>query len=233
MVIGLIFTGGEGPQPQRIKAIMEEACTAVSAAGDKPLAVAADSGLLLAESAGVSVDWIVGDMDSLAELAESSPGKISGPGFIDRLAAYPPEKILRHPPDKDFTDTELAFFLLRESCEKIWIIGGGGGRLDQLLGIRSLFERDDPPERWLTSADDIRCIGAASSELAVSGNDPLFPVSVFPLGCGPWEAESTGLKWPLAGLPWARDFIAISNVAPTGTFTIKAKQGRFLVMRPL
>ena len=224
-LLGLIFTGGEGPAPQRIIRIMEEAH---QAAGDKPLIVAADSGLLLAETAGVGIDWIIGDMDSLAEHGKSG---------LNRLDAYPPENIIRHPHDKDFTDTELAFSLLREkNCGTIWIIGGGGGRLDQLFGIRSLFERDDPPERWITAADDIRCIGAVNSlvsELSVSHNSPLCPVSVFPLGCGPWEAESSGLKWPLAGLPWARDFIAISNEAPDGTFTITVRQGRFLVMWPL
>ena len=239
---GLLFTGGEGPDPRQIARVMEQAHPAknsaaapgtgyaVSGAEDdasgRLLVAAADSGLLLAESGGIIPDWIIGDMDSLAE---------ADPAGLTRLAAYPPEKILRHPADKDFTDTELAFSLLRKKgCGKIWVIGGGGGRLDQLLGIRSLFERDDPPERWLTASDDIRCIGSAvvPSELAVSGHAPLFPVSVFPVGTGPWEAESSGLKWPLAGLPWARDFIAISNVAPAGTFTIKAKQGRFLVMWP-
>jgi thiamine pyrophosphokinase len=251
--LGLIFTGGEGPSPEQCARIVEEArgvvrgvsCAALGAASRaEPLVVAADSGLLLAESAGVKSDWIVGDMDSLG--AEAG-----------RLAAYPPERVLRYAEDKDFTDTELAFSLLREQgCAKIWILGGGGGRLDQLLGLRSLFERDDPPERWFTAEDDICCIEGASaastpgaslpagadpaafvpSERAVersARNAPLFPVSVLPLGTGPWEAESSGLKWSLAGLPWRRDFIAISNVAPEGHFCIKAVRGRFLVMVPL
>ena len=222
-ILGLIFTGGEGPQPQHIAAIAEDARIA---GGGAPLIAAADSGLLLAQGSGAEADWIVGDMDSLGENAKSG---------LNSLDAFPPEKIIRHPHDKDLTDTELAFSLLREKgCGKIWIIGGGGGRLDHLLGIRSLFERDDPPERWITAAEDIRCIGESiSAALIVSHNTLLCPVSVFPLGGGPWEAESSGLKWPLSGLPWTRDFIAISNVAPDGNFTIKAKQGRFLVMWPL
>ena len=224
--LGLIFTGGEGPVTEQILCIMREAQIL---SGDKLLLVAADSGLLLAEKAGLKSDWIIGDMDSLG-IEES------------RLAAYPAEKILRFPEDKDFTDTELAFSLLREKgCKRIWIIGGGGGRLDQLLGLRSLFERNDPPERWITAAEDIRCLEALQrheifvpSELVVSSahNDPLFPVSVFPLGNGPWNAESSGLKWSLSGLPWRRDFIAISNEAPDGIFSISAIYGRFLVLMP-
>ena len=216
--IGVIFTGGEGPPPHQIDRIMEEA----HALGD-PVIAAADSGLLLAEKAGLTPDWIIGDMDSLEEYGGS------------RLKAYPPEKIFRYPHDKDFTDTELAFSLLREKgCVIVWIAGGGGGRLDQLFGIRSLFERDNPPERWVTGADDIYCIEAGHKSLAAGLEKKTYGlVSVFPLGPGPWEAESTGLKWPLAGLTWARDFIAISNEAPDGYFSIKARKGRFLVMRLL
>jgi thiamine pyrophosphokinase len=193
--------------------------------------VAADSGLLLAEAAGLRPDWIIGDMDSLAP---------------DRLAPYPPEKILRYPPDKDFTDTELALTLLREKgCGPVWIIGGGGGRLDQLFAIRSLFEREYPPERWITGGEDIHCLQAPLSKtplcemmlpstLDISlDRTPLVPVSVFPLGDGPWEAESSGLRWPLAGLSWNRGFFGISNEAPDGNFTVKALRGRFMVMSPI
>ena len=237
--LGLIFTGGEGPLVDQILCIMGEAQILP---GNRPVLVAADSGLLLAEKAGLTVDWIIGDMDSL-------PAEEKGSGVCSqhRLAAYPAEKILKFPEDKDFTDTELAFALLREkNCKRIWIIGGGGGRLDQLFGLRSLFERDDPPERWVTAADDIHCLEAPPlqgckvsgffipSELLVSSahKTPLFPVSVFPLGTGPWEAESTGLKWSLSGLSWHRDFIAISNQAPEGNFSIRAIRGRFLTLMP-
>ena len=221
-MLGIIFTGGEGPLPHNIKSIFEEAA-AVN--GSEIVTAAADSGLLLAESGGISPGWIVGDMDSL--------GKDEG-----RLGSYADEKILRYPRDKDFTDTELAFSLLREKgCRVIWIIGGGGGRLDQLFGIRSLFERADPPQRWITAVDDIFCIDPlcqnVSGVLSKQFNSAVFPVSVFPLGTGPWEAESSGLKWSLAGLKWGRDFIAISNEAEKGGFTITAKQGRFMVIAPI
>jgi thiamine pyrophosphokinase len=221
--LGLLFTGGEGPHPSLAAGIVQEAA---ALPGVKTISAAADSGLLLAEAAGVKSDWITGDMDSLGAEAV-------------RLDAYESEKILRHPKDKDFTDTELAFFLLREKgCGIIWIIGGGGGRLDQLFGIRSLFEREDPPERWITAAEDIYCIEAESKRripgtLKKQFGATVFPVSLFPLGTGPWEAESAGLKWYLSGLNWARDFIAISNAASEGNFTITAKRGRFMVMVPL
>jgi len=235
--IGLLFTGGEGPSAGQCIRITEEAR---SLSCGIPLIAAADSGLLLAEKAGIEPDWIIGDMDSLGTEAS-------------RLKNYPAEKILTYPTDKDFTDTELAFTLLREKGgEKIWIIGGGGGRIDQLFGIRSLFERDYPPERWITAGEDIHCIepgnAAISSMLAVSPMLDIFPlldirrpahtgslspVSVFPLGSGPWEVESSGLSWPLAGLGWNRGFFGLSNEAPGGSFTVTARQGRFMVITPL
>ncbi|MDR2702544.1 MAG: thiamine diphosphokinase [Spirochaetaceae bacterium] len=223
--LGIVFTGGEGPEPCAINVNLTA----------KPLIVAADSGLFLAEEAGLPPDWIVGDMDSVD---------------AERLAGHVPEKILRFHSDKDYTDTELAISLLREKgCGPVWIIGGGGGRIDHLFGIRALFEREYPPERWITAAEDIRCLqapqqsaarhsagqkpcGALPSvlEFASGSRAPLAPVSVFPLGDGPWEAESAGLKWPLAGLGWNRGFFGLSNEAPEGVFTIRVKQGRFMVI---
>jgi thiamine pyrophosphokinase len=156
-----------------------------------------------------------------------------------RLAPYPPETVFRYPAAKDFTDAELALSLLWDrGGGEIWLAGGGGGRTDHLLGIRSLFERDRSPARWITAAEDIRCVeggGPLPAELTFpGGGSPAEPgparVSVFPLGAGPWEAESEGLRWPLGGLPWDRGFFGLSNEAPLGSFTIRAVRGRFLAV---
>ena len=233
--LGILFTGGDGPPAEwlRTLSLPDRGLPPDSESSSGALLAAADSGLLLAERAGLRPHWIIGDMDSLE---------------AERLAAYPPEIILRYPHDKDFTDTELAFSLLREKgCGPVWIIGGGGGRIDQLFGIRALFEREYPPERWVTAREDVRCIQAPSvsvcegkggvmfpSSVEVSSvHAPLDPVSVFPLGDGPWEAESSGLTWPLAGLAWSRGFFGLSNSAPNGAFTVSAKRGRFFVITPL
>jgi thiamine pyrophosphokinase len=203
---GIVFIGGRGPGPGLSRALAEGA----------DLIAAADSGLIAAEAAGVRPHWVLGDMDSLDD-----------PRRLDR---YPPERVLRYPPDKDYTDTELALaFLWERGCDETWIIGGGGGRLDHLFAIRSLFERQPCPDRWLTAGEDVRCLsGEASFEAP-----PDRMVSVFPLGGGPWAAKSRGLRWPLEGLPWNRGFFGISNTAPGGSFSIKAEQGRFMVILPL
>lgn len=207
-MLGIVFTGGEGPGPDLSRRILGEAPGRI-------LSIAADSGLMAAEEAGFRPDWIVGDMDSLDDPA--------------RLEKYPPERVLRYPGDKDFLDTELALSLLWEKgCTETWLLGGGGGRMDHLLGIRSLFEREAFPDRWITAREDVRAVeapGELALETAAGGI-----VSVFPLGPGPWDAESRGLKWSLAGLAWNRGFIGVSNVAESGVFRIGARRGRFMVI---
>jgi len=220
-LLGIIFTGGEGPPPKIVRRLVE---------GEKDaLVVAADSGLVAAERAGLKPDFIIGDMDSLDDQ-------------LTRLASYPPECVMRYGHDKDYTDTELALSLaVEKGCREVWIIGGGGGRIDHLFAIRSLFEREFFPNRWVTDSADIRCIDAQlpASTFGVGGNTLRAclkkgaVVSVFPLGDGPWEAQSTGLKWQLAGLSWNRGFFGLSNVAEDGEFAIKAQAGRFMAILPL
>ncbi|MDR1899637.1 MAG: thiamine diphosphokinase [Treponema sp.] len=220
---GIAFIGGEGPAPALCRRLVEEARPP---AGPAALVAAADSGLAAAEDAGLRPDWIVGDMDSLEEL----------PGGLLRLAAYPPDRVRRCRRDKDLTDTELALELLWEQgCGDTWIVGGGGGRLDHLLALRALFERDRFPRRWITAAEDIRCVAAPAVLTAgAAGGPSVLPpgtlVSVFPLGEGPWRAESAGLRWPLDDLAWHRGFAGVSNEAETGEFSIQAAAGRFMVV---
>jgi len=213
-LLGIIFTGAEAPKAQVIKRFLE-------AQTKDTVFIAADSGLAAAQDAGIKLDWVIGDFDSLDDEA--------------RLTSIPPQRVIRFEHDKDYTDTELAFSLaIEKGCVEIWIIGGGGGRLDHLLGIRSLFERKLFPRRWITSSEDIRCIDAGESQFEVSlCLEKNAIVSVFPLGSGPWEAQSAGLKWQLSGLSWDRGFFGLSNEAVNGDFTITAKSGRFMIILPI
>jgi thiamine pyrophosphokinase len=180
---------------------------------------------MAAENAGIQPDWICGDMDSLDDLG--------------RLEKYPAERVIRYPCDKDYTDTELALSLLWEKgCDEVWILGGGGGRVDHIFALRALFERDRFPRRWCTAAEDIFAVQAPAvfesgllfgAENAVPGA----PVSVFPLGPGPWKASSSGLQWPLDNLSWNRGFFGLSNRSTGEVFSIKAEAGRFMVICPL
>jgi thiamine pyrophosphokinase len=80
--------------------------------------IAADGGAELARMLGLSVDLVVGDMDSIS---------------AETLAGI--EHVERHAVEKDATDLELALVAaLRFEPERVLVLGGGGGRLDHLFG---------------------------------------------------------------------------------------------------
>ncbi|MCL2138588.1 MAG: thiamine diphosphokinase [Treponema sp.] len=211
--LGIVFTGGEGPKADMLRRLL-------NSLPEEPVIAAADSGLNLAEAAGLRPHWIIGDMDSLDD---------------EMLRPYPAEMVIRHPAEKDNTDTELALALLWEKgCGNTWIIGGGGGRIDHLFGIRDLFEREPHPQRWITAAEDIYCIDGTAQNCRLSMTVKQGSiVSVFPLGGGPWKTESRGLKWALDSVRWKRGYNGLSNVATGPQIEISAKQGRFIIILEL
>jgi thiamine pyrophosphokinase len=201
---GVVFIGGNAPKPSVSRKAVEGA----------RIIVAADAGLIAAEAAGLQPDWIVGDMDSLDEQ-----------GAAARLHNYRSDQILRYPQDKDDTDAELALKLLWDKgCDEIVIIGGGGGRIDHIFALRSLFEREPCPNQWITDKEHIFCL-----KEGVFSHETYGLVSVFPTGKGPWQAKSKGLKWSLDRVVWRRGFFGISNAA-NGLFSISVTQGKFLLV---
>lgn len=80
--------------------------------------IAADGGAELARMLGLSVDLVVGDLDSIS---------------AETLAEI--ERVERHAAEKDATDLELALVAaLRLEPERVLVLGAGGGRLDHLFG---------------------------------------------------------------------------------------------------
>lgn len=92
--------------------------------------MAADRGLLYAKEAGLSVDYILGDFDSLPE------------GILDEYMQSG-AKIRTYPPEKDYTDTHLALmWAVEEGAEFITILGGTGTRFDHSfanIGLLSML----------------------------------------------------------------------------------------------
>lgn len=206
----LIFTGGEGPAPEFARRLADAA----------DFVIAADSGLVAALAAGILPDLAVGDFDSLPDRGA--------------LAAMPPGTVFEYPTDKDDTDTELAIRIAAErGADWIGIAGGGGGRLDHLLGVFSLFARRPglAPRAWHTGAESAYAI--AAGETARFGALPGDIVSVFPAGCGGSSGmASEGLKWPLEGLVWEKGGFGISNVATGAGLSISAGANGLVVILP-
>jgi thiamine pyrophosphokinase len=201
---GLVITGGSGPDRKRLTKAAEEATRIV----------AADSGLERALESGIEPDVVVGDMDSLEDR-----------GLLDH---FPAERVRSYPQDKDDTDTEIALNMLYESgAEEIVLAGGGGGRLDHLIGILSLFHRNKHPDMWLTGENEVTAIDDVLVRTGLRGE----VVSLFPVGTEPAQMRSAGLKWPLDGLTWRAGDVGISNVVVAEELRVQMLRGRLIMVR--
>ncbi len=94
---------------------------------DDAIVIAADSGLHQSERLGLSVHFVVGDLDS------------ADPDALDRARAAG-AVVERHPVDKDATDLELALDMARDrGAARITVVGGSGGRLDHFVANVALL----------------------------------------------------------------------------------------------
>ena len=173
----LIFANGRlaaGPLLRQTRADMPQA-----------LVIAADGGARLARSCGLDVDVVIGDMDSIdAQLLEE----------LEKAGA----QLLRHPPDKDETDLELALkWAADQGIRCLRVFGALGGRLDQTLANVSLLALpqlrdcdvqllDGNQRAWLLRPGAHEVIGAAGDT-----------VSLLPLHGPARGLVSAGLRWEL------------------------------------
>ncbi len=201
---GLLIVGGLCPSAR----------TLVRCRADADIIAAADSGIESAIKAGIEPDIVLGDMDSL----------------VDRglLNGFPAERKRILPTDKDETDTEYGLRLLQEmGCTYVVIAGGGGGRMDHALAIAMLFERENPPGRWITEKEDISLV---EGEMELPGRIGGI-VSLFPIGAAAEGLHSEGLKWPLDGLAFRRGYGGISNLIIGDKVRIRVGKGRLLMIK--
>jgi len=205
-MLALLAVGGEGPSRDRLAFRFDSF----------DIICAADSGLALLLSWGLEPDLIVGDMDSI--------------GRIELLEGRPHAEVLRFSTDKDESDTEIGLRILRErGATRIVMAGGGGGRLDHVLALRALFERQGAPSEWHTAGEEILFIKTRERMefIAEIGET----ISVFPLSEGASEMRSQGLTWPLSGLVWKPGDFGLSNRASSREVVVEAGKGSLLVVR--
>ena len=202
---GVLVLGGEHPSVDVIEECIINA----------DLVVAVDSGFDYLWDHGLNFDYVVGDMDSTR--------------YGHAIADLPAEKVIHAPTEKDETDTELGLHFLKErNIETVIMIGGGGGRLDHLLGIVALFDREFRPDEWYTRNEGVISIDQPKSFCRLKGKT----VSLFPAGSGTCTMGSSGLKWPLDELVWERGSVGISNVVVSDEVVLTPKTGRLLFIYP-
>lgn len=177
-VKALIFANGDVNDGSMVRC-------ALAGADSDALIIAADGGARVARYYGFDPQIVVGDMDSLTDDELQV--------FIDAGA-----EIVRHPPEKDETDLELALLLAVErGATWIRVVGGVGDRIDQtmaniyLLGLDALARVDvsmvaGEQEMWMLRCCDHTMIGT-----------PGDTISLIPVG-GPVAGVTTeGLYYPL------------------------------------
>ena len=178
----IIFTGSEFPDLFTPECIMSS-----------DYVIAADSGFEVAKKFGVNVNLCIGDFDSTREIDS-----------IERQAFE------RYPRDKDDSDTSLA---LKKSFslgyEEYVLVGGGGGRLDHLLDLYSLFSRFKAPLTWYTHHEICHRVETTKSFHLLSKERVVSFVPCF------FKGESTvtcrNLVWPLEKYKLTLSSISLSN----------------------
>ena len=109
-----------------ISSYLEHPVDLVEVLKEGDLVVAVDGGYDIAIGQGIKPHILLGDLDSLE-------------GDVPEGEAL---EILRYPPEKDYTDMELALMSLDPSQQdEVLILGGLGGRLDHTVANLQLLER--------------------------------------------------------------------------------------------
>lgn len=201
----LVFAGGDMVNPGR-------------PLPDADLVIAADSGLEHAQAAGMEVDLVVGDLDSVSPVAL----KAAQEGGVE---------VERHPPDKDATDLELALAAaVRHGAGRIVVAGGGGGRIDHLLANALLLASPgwaDVDVEWLVGSARVL---AVREEATIEG-EPGDVLTLLAIGEPVDGVTTEGLEYPLDDdVLLASSTRGVSNVFVGDTATVRVRNGILLVV---
>ncbi len=181
------------------------------------LILAADSGLDAAVDAGVSVDVLVGDLDSVTN---------------ERMSSFAGE-VVRFPVDKDFTDLELALdTALERGATHVVVIGGGGGRLDHELASLLVLTLN----KYATFVCEAR-LGKALVRVVRDSADFVGQagevLSLLPLTDQVDGVTTQGLRWPLQAATLERGATwSVSNEFVGSAASVSVTSGVLLAVQP-
>jgi thiamine pyrophosphokinase len=148
--------------------------------------IAADGGGRHCRALGLEPDILIGDFDSL-------PG--AEVEALERAGA----EIVRHPPEKDATDLELALDLaLARGHTELIVVGAIGDRWDQSLANFLMLATKTPPRGSLVYLDGIQeaRLVRAGEALAIEAAEGDL-VSLIPLSEDAAGVTTHGLAYPL------------------------------------
>ncbi len=148
--------------------------------------IAADSGLHVALALGMTVDLLVGDLDSV------DPRSLAAA----RRAGV---EVREHPAEKDATDLALAMdAAIAYGADRLVVVGGHGGRLDHLLANALLLASPAYASVEVTARMGEATIHVVRSAATLSGT-PGELVSLLPVHGPAHGVTTSGLLYGLDG----------------------------------
>ncbi len=209
----VVFAGGD-PPPRSVVAVL------VGRLPDGAVVIGADSGAEHARALGLTVDVAVGDFDSI------------DPSVLTAIEAGG-AAILRHPPDKDATDLELALdtAMLLE-IDTVTVVGGHGGRVDHFLANCLLLGS----ERYRALALDA-FVGSAHvvvvRDRALIGGHRGDVLTLLAVGGEARGIRTQGLRFPLDdAILQPGSTLGVSNEMVAESATVSVNHGTVLAIRP-
>lgn len=175
--------------------------------------IAADKGLLHLEKQGIAPDLIVGDFDSLGRVPAG-------------------DNILRHPIEKDDTDTMLAIKTgLERGIRTFVLYGGVGGRLDHTYAnLQALTFLADHGARGYLVGDGFVSAAVRNDSLEF-GSDLTGTISVFCPGPTAGGVDLEGLHYPLEDAVLTSGFpLGVSNHFIGESAKVTVRRGTLLVI---
>jgi len=171
-----------------------------------PVVVAADGGVNAAHNLGVQSVAVIGDLDSVSVTG-------TDPATTHRIT------------EQDSTDFEKCVYSVEAPF--LVAVGVGGPRLDHTLAAFNVLVRYKDRRIFLLAGDDLIFLAPPDLKLDLAEGTR---VSLFPMTAA--RGQSTGLRWPIAGLALAPDGrIGTSNSAE-GPVHLRFQSGAVLIILP-
>ena len=182
------------------------------------LRIVVDGALEATHRLGIKPDFIVGDFDTVNH---------------DLLEHYEKSIILRHPPEKDQTDTELAIeTALCANCRELVFFGATGSRLDHSLGNIFLLENVLKQGIKAEILNENNRLYLKNQGFTLNRNNTWGEfLSLLPLSETVEGVTLTGFKYPVEQLTFYRErTLGISNEITEEEARVEFSKGTFIVV---
>lgn len=183
---------------------------------DDDIVICTDGGYDIARQYGIRPALVIGDFDSItAKIPEDIP-------------------VVEFPPEKDFTDLQLAIDIAIENgCNDVEIWGGIGGRLDQTIANMQLLTKYSKEIDWLVIRDGSNEAFVIDGTNGRKGKLPKrdgWYVSFFSL-TEECKVTVSGVKYPLDHHTLLNTFpLGVSNEFVDDVISIDVESGSLLVV---